>query len=70
MKNVDQHLADILSKIEPIAPLDLQLLDAHGCLLAEAVVAEVDLPPFDNSSMEGYAVRVAVVADASEAAPA
>ena len=31
MKSVDQHLADILSKIEPIAPLDLQLLDAHGC---------------------------------------
>jgi molybdopterin molybdotransferase len=70
MKNVDQHLADILSKIEPIAPLDLQLLDAHGCLLAEAVVAEVDLPPFDNSSMDGYAVRVADVANASETSPA
>jgi molybdopterin molybdotransferase len=69
MKNVDQHLADILSQIEPIAPLDLQLLDAHGCMLAEAVVSEVDLPPFDNSSMDGYAVRVADVAGASETSP-
>jgi molybdopterin molybdotransferase len=69
LKNVDQHLADILATIEPIAPLDLQLLDAHGCMLAEAVVSEVDLPPFDNSSMDGYAVRVADVAGASEASP-
>jgi molybdopterin molybdotransferase len=70
MKSVDQHLADILSKIEPIAALDLQLLDAHGCLLAESVHADVDLPPFDNSSMDGYAVRVADVAGATEASPA
>jgi molybdopterin molybdotransferase len=70
LKNVDQHLADILSTIEPIAPLDLQLLDAHGCMLAEAVISEVDLPPFDNSSMDGYAVRVADVGGASEASPA
>ena len=62
LKTVDQHLADILAGIEPLAPLDLQLLDAHGCILAEDVVAEVDLPPFDNSSMDGYAVRVADVA--------
>jgi molybdopterin molybdotransferase len=70
MKSVDEHLADILSKIEPIAPLDLQLLDAHGCVLAEAVIAEIDLPSFDNSSMDGYAVRVADVSGASEATPA
>jgi len=70
LKKVDQHLADILSTIEPIAPLDLQLLDAHGCMLAEAVISEVDLPPFDNSSMDGYAVRVADVAGASDASPA
>ena len=30
MKSVDDHLRDILSLIEPIAPLELQLLDAHG----------------------------------------
>ena len=35
-----------------------QLLDAHGCMLAEDVARRGDLPPFDNSAMDGYAVRV------------
>ena len=69
MKSVDQHLSDLLSGIEAIAPLDLQLLDAHGCILSEAVVADVDLPSFDNSSMDGYAVRVEDVAAATESTP-
>jgi len=70
LKSVDQHLADVLSGIRPIAPLDLQLLDAHGCILAESVVADVDLPRFDNSSVDGYAVRLADVAKASPSTPA
>src|ERR671932_2171324 len=70
MKPVDDHIADVLDACEPLNPLDLQLLDAHGCLLAEDVMAPVDLPQFDNSSMDGYAVRVADTADASEEYPA
>jgi molybdopterin molybdotransferase len=70
MKTVDEHLTDILKRIEVIAPLDLQLLDAHGCILAESVTADLDLPPFDNSSMDGYAVRLEDVRDASEQTPA
>jgi len=69
MKSVDQHLEDVLSGIEAIAPLDLQLLDAHGCILSETVLAAHDLPSFDNSSMDGYAVRVADVASATEQEP-
>ena len=69
MKSVEQHLADILTKVAPIVPLQMQLLDAHGCMLAEDVRSDVDLPRFDNSSMDGYAVRVADVASASESAP-
>ena len=68
MKSVDQHLEDVLSGIEAIAPLDLQLLDAHGCILSETVAAEHDLPAFDNSSMDGYAVRVSDVASARNCA--
>ena len=52
-----------------MAPLDLQLLDAHGCILAETVTADVDLPPFDNASHDGYAVRYADVSAASPTAP-
>ncbi len=69
LKSVDRHLEDILATVDVIAPLDLQLLDAHGCILVEDVVAEVDLPMFDNSSMDGYAVRLADVAAATEADP-
>ncbi|MDQ1626679.1 MAG: molybdopterin molybdotransferase [Actinomycetota bacterium] len=69
MRSVDEHLAAILQGIEPVAPLDLQLLDAHGCILAEEVVSDVDLPPFDNSSMDGYAVRVDDLAGAGPASP-
>ena len=69
LKNVDQHLDDILSGIQAIAPLDLQLLDAHGCILTEPVTADHDLPMFDTSSMDGYAVRLEDVASASEASP-
>lgn len=69
LKPVDTHLADALSVVEPLAPLDLTLLDAHGCVLAEDVVAPLPLPPFDNSAMDGYAVRANDVAGASVANP-
>lgn len=64
-----EHLARILSVIEPLQPLQLGLMDAHGCVLTEDVVAPDPLPGFDNSSVDGYAVRAADVAGASEASP-
>ncbi len=70
MRSVDEHLAGVLAAVAPLAPFALQLLDAHGCTLAEDIVAGWDLPPFDNSAMDGYAVRLADVADASESSPA
>ncbi|WP_030377398.1 MULTISPECIES: gephyrin-like molybdotransferase Glp [unclassified Streptomyces] len=68
--SVDEHLSDILSTVRPLDPIELQLLDAQGCVLVEDVMVPVSLPPFDNSSMDGYAVRVADVAGASEEFPA
>lgn len=55
--SVDEQLAMILAAVRPLDALDLQLADAHGCLLAEDVVTPLAQPPFDNSSMDGYAVR-------------
>jgi molybdopterin molybdotransferase len=69
VRSVDDHLARIVATVAPLAPLDLQILDAAGCILAEDVVAATDLPPFENSAMDGYAVRVGDVAAASETAP-
>ncbi|MCB5907666.1 molybdotransferase-like divisome protein Glp [Streptomyces pinistramenti] len=68
--SVADHLDDVLSKIHPLEPIELQLLDAQGCVLVEDVTVPVALPPFDNSSMDGYAVRVADVAGATEEFPA
>jgi molybdopterin molybdotransferase len=59
MKTVAEHLASVLSVVHPLQPLQLGLMDAHGCVLTEDVVAPAALPGFDNSAMDGYAVRVA-----------
>ncbi|GGR24648.1 molybdotransferase-like divisome protein Glp [Streptomyces netropsis] len=68
--SVDEHLDDILGKIRPLEPIELQLLDAQGCVLVEDVTVPADLPGFDNSSMDGYAVRTTDVEGASEEFPA
>lgn len=68
--SVDEHLADILRTVRPLDPIELQLLDAHGCVLVEDVTVPVALPPFDNSSMDGYAVRTADVEGCTEEFPA
>jgi molybdopterin molybdotransferase len=67
--SVDEHLEAILAIAAPLPELDLTLLDAHGCVLAEDVVATESLPRFDNASMDGYAVRVSDLAAATGAAP-
>jgi molybdopterin molybdotransferase len=69
LTSVEAHLADILSTIRPLAPTELSLTDAHGLVLAEDVAASTALPSFDNSAMDGYAVRVADVAAASKDTP-
>ncbi|GGX16262.1 gephyrin-like molybdotransferase Glp [Streptomyces chartreusis] len=68
--SVDEHLEDILTTVRPLEPIELQLLDAQGCVLVDDVTVQVSLPPFDNSSMDGYAVRVADVEGAGEEFPA
>ena len=45
------------------------LADALGCALIEDVVAPIDVPPFDRSNVDGFAVRSADLASAAEAAP-
>jgi len=69
LASVEEHLADILGTIRPLAPTELSLGDAHGLILAEDVTAACALPSFDNSAMDGYAVRVEDIAAASEENP-
>lgn len=69
MIGVEEHLARCLAAVAPLPPIDLALLEALDCVLAEDVVARVPLPAFDNSSMDGYAVHVEDVASATEEHP-
>jgi molybdopterin molybdotransferase len=70
LSSVEAYRAAILAAITPLAPASLELAAAEGCVLAEDVTAAVALPSFDNSGMDGYAVRAADVADAAEDSPA
>lgn len=69
LPSVDTHLADVLATISPLAPADYQLAEAEGCVLAEDAAASVALPSFDNSAMDGYALRAEDVAAATEDHP-
>jgi molybdopterin molybdotransferase len=67
---VEAYRSACLSAVSPLPAVSLELADAEGCVLAQDVTAAVALPPFDNSSMDGYAVLAADVAGASQDAPA
>src|SRR6476660_871588 len=80
--NLDQdQFLTILSREDALARFDAALFpraipaevrslaDALGCALAEDVVAPIDVPPFDRSNVDGFAVRSADVAAASETTP-
>ena len=69
LTSVEDHLAEILGAITPLVPAELGLGDADGLVLAEDVSAASPLPSFDNSGMDGYAVRVEDIAAATEQAP-
>jgi molybdopterin molybdotransferase len=67
--SVDVYREEILAGIRVLAPLELPLSSAHGCVLAADVVAPWPLPSFDNASMDGYAVIAADVVGASAGQP-
>lgn len=59
----------LLAACPPVQPVLLDVADAAGCVLAADVVAGGDVPPFDNSSVDGYAVRAEDVRAASAQDP-
>lgn len=69
MITVEQARDKVLERIPVLDTENVDALDAIGRVLAADVVSDIDVAPFDNSAMDGYAVRAADVADASEDAP-
>lgn len=61
MRPVEEALAAILEAVGPLAPIELPLLEAHGCVLATEIVAEYDVPPFSAAGADGFAARSADV---------
>ena len=64
-----EHVNWLLAEVPRTPVATLQLRDAHGHTLAETVTAQHDLPLWDNSAMDGYAVRSADLAAASADQP-
>jgi molybdenum cofactor synthesis domain-containing protein len=68
--SVEAALEAVLASVEPLPPVAVAIgPSALALVLAAPVVAATDLPPWDNSAMDGYAVRSRDVADATETAP-
>lgn len=61
MVSAKDALDIILSSVSTTETEGLDLCEVHGRVLAETVVATENIPPFDNSAMDGYAVRAAAV---------
>ena len=64
MRTVAEHMAACLDVAQPAAPMTVALPDAVGCVLAQDVVSDIDLPAVDLAAVDGYAVTMADVADA------
>jgi molybdopterin molybdotransferase len=66
---VREHLERVLAQVGPGPEVRLPLEEAFGLVLAQDVRSPVDLPRFDNSAMDGYAVRAEDVAAADPEEP-
>jgi molybdopterin molybdotransferase len=70
MLEFETALARILAAVPAASPESVSLSQAAGRVLAEQVQSPVDLPIFDNSAMDGYALRAADVSLAKPDSPA
>jgi len=68
-RSVDDHLRVVLDTVRPLPPFEQPLAEALGLGLCEHVDSTISLPGFDNSAMDGYAVRAADLAGATEEHP-
>ncbi|MCA9917028.1 MAG: molybdopterin molybdotransferase MoeA [Anaerolineales bacterium] len=66
---VQEALTAVLAGVSVLPAENVPLLDALGRVLAQDVVAQDSLPPFANSSMDGYALIAADLAEASQQTP-
>jgi molybdopterin molybdotransferase len=69
MRSVEEHQRIVAGLITARPAITAELPDAEGLVLVDDVTATVSLPVFDNSAMDGYAVRADEVASATAEHP-
>ena len=70
MITMDEAIRIVLQHTSAIDGTNVDLMDALGCTLREDVRSDIDMPPFDKATMDGYAVVGEDVADARQENPA
>lgn len=69
MIELDEARRRLIAACPPVEPAMLRAADAAGCVLAVDVIAAGSVPPFDNTSVDGFAVRAADLLGASADSP-
>jgi molybdopterin molybdotransferase len=69
VRSVEEHVRVVAALLAPTPVIRLPLVECAGLALAQSITAAVPLPPFDNSGMDGYAVRAQDIAQATTEQP-
>lgn len=69
MISVDEALKNIIKDIKVLQPVEVGLMDSLGLVLAEDVHSPIDIPIFDNSAMDGYALIDTDITNATKESP-
>ena len=69
MISVEQALEKILGYVDALNDEEKPILDCPGQVLAEDIYSDIDVPPLDNSAMDGYAVQSKDTRGASQKSP-
>ena len=69
MISVEQALEKVLSYVDVLGEEERPILDCLGQVLAEDIYSPINVPPLDNTAMDGYAVRSRDTQGASRQSP-
>ncbi len=69
MLTVEEALEKVLQEVDVLEAEDAPILDSLGQVLAADVRSNINVPPLDNSAMDGYAVRSEDTQGASDESP-
>ncbi len=69
MISVEEALAKVLSYVDVLEAEEVPVLEAMGQVLAEDIISHLNIPPLDNTAMDGYALRADDTSGASDRSP-